>query len=187
VLRPLREFGSPLADNIQPMAYTTLQSSPDAGFPPGRRHYWKSSYLKDLSDEAIEVMVGFVSEMPSPTTGVGLQQMHGAASRVDPTATAFPHRDEHYDFLILSQWADPAESERNVEWTRSFFEAMEPFFEEGVYVNNLGDEGEDRVKAAYGTNYGRLLALKGKYDPTNLFCLNQNIRPPAQAASGAVS
>jgi hypothetical protein len=187
LLRPLREFGSPLADNIQPMAYTTLQSAHDAGFPPGRRHYWKSSYLKDLSDEAIEVMVGFVSEMPSASTGVGLQQMHGAASRVDPTATAFPHRDEHYDFLILSQWADPAESERNVEWTRSFFEAMEPYFEEGVYVNNLGDEGEDRVKAAYGANYERLLALKGKYDPTNLFRLNQNIRPPAQAASGAVS
>src|SRR5829696_6765614 len=152
VLRPLREFGSPLADNIQPMAYTTLQSAPDAEFPPGRRHYWKSSYLKDLSDDAIEVMIRFVSEIPSPTTGVGLQQMHGAASRVDPTATAFPHRDEHYDFLILSQWADTAESERNVEWTRSFFEAMGPFFEEGVYVNNLGDEGEDRVKAAYGAN-----------------------------------
>ncbi len=186
-LRPLREFGSPLADNIQPMAYTVLQSAPDPGFPPGRRHYWKSSYLKDFSDEAIEVMVGFVSEMPSPTTGVGLQQMHGAASRVDPTATAFPHRDEHYDFLILSQWADPAESERNTEWTRSFFEAMGPFFEEGVYVNNLGDEGEDRVKAAYGANYERLLALKGKYDPANLFRLNQNIGPPAQATSGAAS
>ena len=186
VLRPLREFGSPLADNIGPMAYTALQSAPDAGFPSGRCHYWKSSYLKDLTDEAIEVMVGFVSEMPSPTTGVGLQQMHGAASRVEPTATAFPHSDEHYDFLILSQWADPAESERNVEWTRSFFEAMEPFFEEGVYVNNLGDEGEDRVKAAYGDNYERLLALKDKYDPTNLFRLNQNIRPSIQATSDAV-
>jgi FAD binding domain/Berberine and berberine like len=179
VLGTLREFGSPLADTVQPMAYTTLQSAPDAGFPPGQRHYWKSSYLKDMSDEAIEVMVRFVSEMPSPTTGVGLQQMHGAASRVDPTATAFPHRDEHYDFLILSQWADPAESERNVEWTRSFFEAMEPFLEDDVYVNNLGDEGEDRVKAAYGANYERLLALKGKYDPTNLFRLNQNISPTA--------
>jgi hypothetical protein len=187
VLRPLREFGSPLADNIQPMAYTTLQSAPDAGFPPGRRHYWKSSYLKDLSDDAVEVMVRFVSEMPSLTTGVGLQQMHGAASRVDPTATAFPHRDEHYDFLILSQWADTAETERNVEWTRSFFEAMGPFFEEGVYVNNLGDEGEDRVRAAYGANFERLLAVKGKYDPTNLFRLNQNIRPPAQAAGSVVS
>src|ERR687897_8769 len=187
VLRPLREFGSPLADNIEPMAYTTLQSAPDAGFPPGRRHYWKSSYLKELSEEAIEVMVEYVSEIPSSATGVGLQQMHGAASRVDPTATAFPHRDEHYDFLILSQWADPAESERNVEWTRSLFEAMDPFFEEGVYVNNLGDEGEDRVMAAYGANYGRLLALKGKYDSTNLFRLNQNINPPTETASSPVS
>jgi FAD/FMN-containing dehydrogenase len=186
VLRPLREFGSPLADNIEPMAYTTLQSAPDAGFPQGRRHYWKSSYLKELSEEAIEVMAEYVSEIPSPATGVGLQQMHGAASRVDPTATAFPHRDEHYDFLILSQWADPAESERNVEWTRSLFEAMDPFFGEGVYVNNLGDEGEDRVMAAYGANYGRLLALKGKYDPTNLFRRNQNIKPPTETASSPV-
>jgi FAD/FMN-containing dehydrogenase len=187
MLRPLREFGSPLADNIEPMAYTALQSAPDAGFPPGRRQYWKSSYLKELSQEAIEIMAEYVSEMPSSATGVGLQQMHGAASRVDPTATAFPHRDEHYDFLILSQWADPAESEKNVEWTRSLFEAMKPFFEGGVYVNNLGDEGEDRVREAYGANYERLLALKGKYDPTNLFRLNQNIKPPTKAASSPVS
>jgi hypothetical protein len=187
VLRPLREFGSPLADNIQPMAYTTLQSAPDARFPPGRQHYWKSSYLRELNDNAVEVMVQFVSEIPSPTTGVGLQQMHGAASRVDPTATAFPHRDEHYDFLILSQWVDPAESERNVEWTRSLFEAMEPYFEGGVYVNNLGDEGEDRVREAYGANYERLLALKGKYDPTNFFRLNQNIKPPTETTSSPVS
>jgi FAD/FMN-containing dehydrogenase len=187
VLGPLREFGSPLADNIEPIAYTTLQSAPDAGFPQGRRHYWKSSYLKELSKEAIEVMAEYVSEMPSPATGVGLQQMHGAASRVDPTATAFPHRDEHYDFLILSQWGEPAESERNVEWTRSLFGAMEPFFGGGVYVNNLGDEGEDRVREAYGANYERLLALKGKYDPTNLFRLNQNIKPPSEAASSPVS
>jgi hypothetical protein len=132
-------------------------------------------------------MAEYVSEIPSPATGVGLQQMHGAASRVDPTATAFPHRDEHYDFLILSQWADPAESERNVQWTRSLFEAMEPFFEGGVYVNNLGDEGEDRVREAYGANYERLQALKGKYDPTNLFRLNQNIKPPTETASRPVS
>src|ERR687893_2316288 len=185
VLRPLRTFGSPLEDSIQPMPYQTLQSAPDAGFPLGRQHYWKSSYLKHLSDEAIEVMLRFVAEMPSSISGVGLQQMHGAASRVDPAATAFPHRDEHYDFLILSQWADPAESERNVEWTHSFFEAMEPFFEEGVYVNNLGEEGEDRVREAYGENYGRLVALKDKYDPTNFFRLNQNVMPTAQ--SGAMS
>jgi hypothetical protein len=89
--------------------------------------------------------------------------------------------------LILSQWADPAKSESNVEWTRSLFEAMKPFFEGGVYVNNLGDEGEDRVREAYGDNYERLLALKGKYDPTNLFRLNQNIKPPTEATSSPVS
>src|SRR5215212_430361 len=185
VLRPLRTFGSPLQDNIQPMSYRTLQSTPDVGFPFGRQHYWKSSWLKHLSDEAIEVMIRFVAEMPSPISGVGLQQMHGAASRVDPAATAFRHRDEHYDFLILSQWADPSDSEENIQWTRALFEAMQPFFETGVYVNNLGEEGEDRVKEAYGAHYERLVALKDKYDPTNLFRLNQNVRPTAQ--SGAPS
>ena len=183
VLHPLRTFGSPLEDNIQPMSYQTLQSAPDAGFPLGRQHYWKSSWLKHLSDEAIEVMLRFVAEMPSSISGVGLQQMHGAASRVDPAATAFPYRDEHYDFLILSQWADRSDSEENIRWTRAFFEAMQPFFESGVYVNNLGEEGEDRIKEAYGAHYERLVALKDKYDPTNLFRLNQNIRPTAQSAA----
>jgi FAD/FMN-containing dehydrogenase len=185
VLRPLREFGSPLEDSIQPMPYRTLQSAPDPGFPLGRQHYWKSSYLKHLSDEAIEVMLQFVAEMHSSSSGVGLQQMHGAASRVDPAATAFPHRDEHHDFLILSQWADLTDSEENIRWTREFFEAMQPFFEKGVYVNNLGEEGEDRVREAYGENYGRLVALKDRYDPTNLFRLNQNIKPTAQSGAPA--
>ena len=183
VLHPLRTFGSPLEDIIQPMSYQTLQSAPDAGFPLGRQHYWKSSWLKHLSDEAIEVMLRFVAKMPSSISGVGLQQMHGAASRVDPAATAFPYRDEHYDFLILSQWADRSDSEENIRWTRAFFEAMQPFFESGVYVNNLGEEGEDRIKEAYGAHYERLVALKDKYDPTNLFRLNQNIRPTAQSAA----
>ena len=183
VLRPLRAFGSPLEDNIQPMPYRTLQSAPDAGFPVGRQHYWKSSWLKHLSDEAIEIMLRFVAEMPSPVSGMGLQQMHGAASRVDPSATAFQHRDEHYDFLILSQWADALDSEENIRWTREFFEAMQPYFEKGVYVNNLGEEGEDRVREAYGAHYERLVALKDKYDPTNLFRLNQNVRPTARSGT----
>jgi hypothetical protein len=185
VLRPLRAFGSPLEDGIRPMAYTALQSAPDEGFPPGQQHYWKSSNLEHLSDEAIEVMVWLVKEMPSPSSGVGLQQMHGAASRVDPAATAFPHRDEHYDLLILSQWANPADSEENVRWTRELFEAMQPFVGKGVYVNNLGEEEGDRVKEAYGEHYERLVALKDRYDPTNLFRLNQNVKPTAH--SGATS
>jgi hypothetical protein len=177
VLRPLRAFGPPSEDGIQPMAYRALESAFDAGWPPGRQHYWKSSWLKDLSDEAIEVVVGFATQMPSPTTGVAFQQMHGAAARVDPAATAFPHRGQHYDFLIASNWDDPADSAKNIEWTRTFFEAMQPFLERGVYVNDLGEEDEDRVKAAYGANYERLVALKNKYDPTNLFRITHNIKP----------
>ena len=180
VLRPLRQFGPPLADNIQPMPYRALQSASDAGFPPGQQHYWKGSSLTDLSDEAIEVLLHFVEEdskKAKPTTGVGLQQLHGGASRVDPTSTAYPHREPHYDFLLLSTWGDPANSDENISWTRRFFEAMQPFLERDVYVNNLGEEGEDRVKAAYGVNYERLVALKNKYDPTNFFRMNQNIEP----------
>jgi FAD/FMN-containing dehydrogenase len=177
-VRPLRTFGPPLEDGIQPMPYCTLQSAGDAGFPPDRQHYWKSNWLTDLSDEAIEVMIRFAAEVPSPATGIGLQQMHGVAAHVDPAATAFPHRGSNqYDFLLLSQWTDSADSAKNIEWTRAFFEAMEPFLERGVYVNDLGEEGEERVKAAYGTNYERLVAVKDKYDPTNFFRMNQNIKP----------
>ncbi len=183
VLRPLRAFGPPLEDNIQPMPYRTLQSAFDVRFPSGQQHYWKASYLNGLSDEAIEVMIRFMAQTPSPASGVALQQMHGAASRVPLAETAFPHRNEHYDFMILSQWPDPADSARNIQWTREFFEAMQPHLEGGVYVNNLGEEGEDRVKEAYGAHYERLVDLKNKYDPTNFFRLNHNIKPTAQSST----
>ncbi|MDP8921436.1 MAG: FAD-binding oxidoreductase [Chloroflexota bacterium] len=176
-VRPLRTFGHPLEDGIQAMPYCTLQSAGDAGFPPDRQHYWRSGWLTDLSEDAIDVILRFAAAKPSPATPVGLQQLHGAASRVDPTATAFPHRAQQYELLILSQWADSAESAKNVEWTRAFFDAMQPFLGRGVYVNDLGEEGEDRVRAAYGTNYERLVAVKNKYDPTNLFRANHNIKP----------
>jgi Berberine and berberine like len=117
--------------------------------------------------------------MPSSASGVGLQQLHGAASRIAPSATAFRHRAEQYDFVVLSQWPNPTESERNVAWTRALFEAMQPHLEESVYVNNLGDEGPERVQAAYGESYPRLVAVKKAYDPENLFHANQNIDPAA--------
>jgi FAD binding domain/Berberine and berberine like len=177
VLRPLRTFHRPVDDVIQPVPYAVLQSARDQGFPAGRRHYWKSGWLRDLTVEAIATLTDFLPRMPSSASGIGLQQMHGAASRVAPTATAFAHRAEQYDFLILSQWSDAAESDRNVEWTRALFEAMQPYLEPSVYVNNLGDEGPARVRAAYGQNYPRLAALKQAYDPDNLFRANQNIAP----------
>lgn len=176
LLAPLRALG-PELEAIEPMPYRELQRVPDEGFPSGQQHYWKSGFLTDLSDELIDIMLGFVAAMPSETSGVGLQQLHGAAGRVEPTATAFPHRGNRYDCLILSQWPDPADSQRNIAWTRELFDTIKPFFATGVYVNNLGDEGAERVRQAYGPNYERLVALKTKYDPTNLFRHNQNVRP----------
>jgi FAD binding domain/Berberine and berberine like len=183
VLRPLRTFRSPVDDTIQPMPYTVLQSTRDEGFPSGRLHYWKSGWLRDVTDGAIETLMQFVPQIPSSASGVGLQQMHGVASRVAPSATAFPHRAEQYDFLIGSQWSDANDSDHNVQWTRALFEAMEPHLEESVYVNNLGDEGPGRVQAAYGENYPRLAAVKRTYDPDNIFRANQNIDPFAATAT----
>jgi FAD binding domain/Berberine and berberine like len=182
VLRPLRSFQSPLDDGIQPMPYPVLQSARDEGHPSGRLHYWKSGWLREVTDGAIETLMRFLPQMPSSASGVGLQQLHGVASRVAPSATAFPHRAEQYDFLILSQWSDATDSDGNVQWTRALFEAMRPHLEESVYVNNLGDEGPGRVEAAYGENYPRLAAVKRAYDPDNLFRANQNIDPSTDTA-----
>jgi FAD/FMN-containing dehydrogenase len=175
VLRPLRAFGPPVADTIAAVPYLAWQSAPDAGWPAGRLHYWKAGWLRQLTDAAIETMQRFVPRMPSTASGVGLQRMGGAASQVAPSATAFAQRAEQYDFLITSQWPDPRDSAANVQWTRAFFVAMEPHLESAAYVNNLGVEGQERVRAAYGDNYPRLAALKRTYDPTNVFRLNQNI------------
>ena len=177
VLRPLRTFQAPGEDTVQPMTYAVLQSSRDEGFPFGRFHYWKSGWMRDLTDDAIETLLQFVPSMPSSASGIGLQRMHGVASRIAPTATAFAHRAAQHDFLILSQWSDPADTARNVEWTRELSEAMHPYLERSVYVNNLGDEGQERVQAAYGENYPRLVDVKRKYDPDNVFHANQNIDP----------
>ena len=174
--QPLRGL-NPEPDAITPMPYRTLQAAADDGYPPGQQHYWKSGYLTEIDDELVDVLIEFVTRMPSPASGVGIQQLHGTAARVDPSATAFPHRGDRYDCLILSQWPDPTDSQQNVAWTGELFGALRPFLATGVYVNNLGDEGDDRVRQAYGPNYDRLATLKTEYDPTNLFRHNQNIRP----------
>ncbi|MEW6729945.1 MAG: FAD-binding oxidoreductase [Acidobacteriota bacterium] len=177
ILKPLRTFGSPYSDLFGAMNYVDMQSYLDWGFPSGRMQEWKSSFLPYLSDEAIEVLIEYALIKPSPMSAFVLQHLHGAACRVGPTETAFPHRSEKHDLLIISMWTDPSESEKNITWTREFLEAMQPFLERGVYVNNLGNEGEARIRAAYGPNYERLVTIKNKYDPTNFFRVNQNIKP----------
>jgi FAD/FMN-containing dehydrogenase len=181
VLRPIRAFGPPLADHIGPMAYPALQRLYDAGYPSGLHVYWKSNFLTELSDDAIDTMVAHGATRPSPRCGMALDELGGAVSRVAPDETAFAHRHVRYDLIITGVCTDPAEAEACIRWARECWEAMQPFSTGGVYVNYLGpeaDEGAERVQAAYGpAKYARLVALKNTYDPTNFFRLNQNIKP----------
>jgi len=178
-LRPLREYGPPLADMFQPMPYNTAQRMADSLWPPGLHSYWKSSYLKTLSDDAIDVIVDFFARVPSPQTVIVLEHNGGSAwDSVPDSATAFGHRAWPYNFVVTSAWSDPNDTEKNIAWTRDFFDAMRPFAAQGAYVNYLGaDEGADGLKLAYGGKLERLSALKAKFDPENLFRMNQNIAP----------
>ena len=179
LLAPLRRFGSPIADTIAPIPYVAMQQTFDGSFPHGRLHYWKSGLASRLSDEVIVASVEYAKKVPSPHTVILFAELHGAYSRVGKADTAYFHRDLQYDAIILSSWTDPVNTQRNIDWTRELFAAWEPHLAGAAYVNDLGDEGEERARSAYGNNYTRLAALKAKYDPTNLFQMNQNIKPSA--------
>ena len=176
VLQPLRSFGSPAADLFASMPYVQLQSMFDPLFPPGRHYYTKANFLTQLTDEAIEVFAEYATA-PSTYSAAAIEHLHGAVRRVDVNETAFPHRQFPYNFSIWSGWSDQAESERNIQWTRDFFDAMRPSMAHAVYVNYLEEEGDPLSREAYGQNYKRLASLKTKYDPTNFFRMNHNIRP----------
>jgi FAD/FMN-containing dehydrogenase len=177
VIRPLRSLGSPVQDLLGPMPYVAQQRLFDGAFPAGSYYYAKAGSLADLTDEAIEVFAEYAATKPSPLSGVLVQTVCGAASRVASDATAFPHRRLPYAPVIVSQWLDAATSEKNVGWARDFWKALGPLAGGGVYVNDLSHDDADRVRTAYGPNYERLAALKKAYDPDNLFRLNPNITP----------
>ena len=175
-LAPLRSFGSPLADLVGEMPYLQLQSIIDAVAPAGIRRYWKSGYFTDLTDELLDIFISNVAKRPSPLSPVLFFHIRGAATRVDPQATAFVHRQDQWDSDIISQWTDPADDEKNITWTRNFWKEIEPFTK-GVYVNHLDADDNTRIRNAYGENYKRLQEIKQQYDPGNLFHLNNNIVP----------
>jgi FAD/FMN-containing dehydrogenase len=177
-LQPIKKFGTPILDSIGPTSYEETNRMLDAGFPRGAFNYWKSNFMSELSDPAIDTLVSQFAACPSPMSALVLEHIHGAATRVGVSDTAFPHRREGYNFLVVSEWLHPADNAQNIAWARESYDRMRPSFTPGRYVNYLGDDdGEDAVAAAYGPNYQRLRTLKAKYDPANLFHLNQNIRP----------
>ena len=177
ILAPLRKFGKPVADVIQPMPYTVLQSMLDEGAPAGLQNYWKSSYIPDLNDAVIDTVLSYGARITSPLSAIHVHQLGGAMRRIGDDATAFSNRSSPFLLNIVSSWQDPAENDKHIKWTKDFFAVIHGFAS-GAYVNFLGEEGADRVKEAYGEDkYEKLVALKNKYDPTNFFHLNQNIMP----------
>jgi FAD/FMN-containing dehydrogenase len=179
VFAAARAFGKPLADLVQPMPYTarnTMLDQPNAVH--GIERYWKSGFSRTLGDELIDTLVEGASGFPSPLSAVVLFRVHGAATRVPAADTAFGLRDAQWDLNVLSQWTDPADSARQIEWTRGFWSRVEPLISGSAYVNHLAaDDRPEKVRASYGPNYERLVALKRKFDPKNMLRLNPNINP----------
>jgi FAD binding domain/Berberine and berberine like len=180
VLRPLRTFGPPLADDVAPMPYCKVQTLFDEAFIRGRRYYFKSNFTRSISDAAIATLVEHFATAPSRLSMLYFQQLGNSANRVSATATAFSHRDALCEWGCDAVWTDPVQDGANIRWAREVAEAMRPFTSGSDYVNHIGleaEEGTDRIRAAFGANYDRLVALKNRYDPTNLFRHNQNIKP----------
>lgn len=186
VLRPLKTFGPPLADLITARSYVEMQSFFDVPFTPGQLNYWKTGIIRRPSEAATDTLLEYAQKRPTETSVIFFQQLHGAASRVGASDTAFPHRFDHYSGGPFPIWSDRAHTEKCLRWARECWNALRPFYEPGVYVNDLGEDADERVRTAYGPNYKRLAALKDKYDPTNFFHLNANIKP-SQAAPATIS
>ena len=175
-IKPFRDMG-PVADMVSEMPYPALQSMLDDGFPHGLNVYWRSDFLKGLPDAALDMLVDRFNAITSPLSALLIEQFGGAVARVSADETAFAQRDAMFNLAIISRWADAATAQTHIDWAKASSEAARPFASGGVYVNYLGVEGVDRVKAAYGSKYDKLVAVKTKYDPSNLFSTNQNIQP----------
>lgn len=177
-LRPIKEFGSPVLDAMGPIPYCGLNGMLDAGFPRGALNYWKSSFISELSDDLIDGMLAAFESCPASLSTILLEHIHGAATRVGVSDTAFPHRAPGYNSGVFGVWLDPAQTDAFIRWTRESYQSLAPFMAPKRYVNYLNDdETPDAVAAAYGPNLLRLQQIKKQYDPTNLFHINHNIRP----------
>jgi FAD/FMN-containing dehydrogenase len=177
-LEPFKTWGSPLMVEVGPMPYPVMNTILDEAYPTGALNYWLSSFVTGLSDELIGIATERFASIPSPMSVIFFEHFHGAVTRVGVTDTAVPHRDEGWNLLLPSVWTDPADTEKNIAWTRETFAAMKPHFGSGRWLNYLGDDqANDAIRAAYGPNYDRLVEVKRKYDPENVFHLNHNIVP----------
>ena len=181
--KPIRTFKKAALDFVGPLPQPALQSMFDALYPPGLQWYWRADFVNEINDEAVAQHVRFGNALPSMHSTMHLYPINGAASRVGKKDTAWNYRDATWAQVMVGVDPDPANNEKTISWTKSYYDALHPYSAGGAYVNFLmGDEGEDRVKKTYGENYERLVAIKNKYDPGNLFRVNQNIKPTGKKA-----
>ena len=176
-LEPLRGFGEPYGEHIGTQPYTAWQQSFDPLLTPGARNYWKSHNFRELGDPVIDLMIDAAAKLPSPQGEIFLGLVSGQANRVPKEATAYAHRDAKFVVNVHSRWEQPENDKACISWAREFFNAVAPYATGGVYVNFLTQDETERTQAAYGSNFERLVQLKQKYDPGNLFRINQNIKP----------
>jgi FAD/FMN-containing dehydrogenase len=162
---------------VGPMPYPALNSAFDALYPSGLRHYWKASFVKELTDEAIDAHVEHGSRVPAMTSTMHIYPINGACHRVAPDATAFAYRDANFATVIAGMWPDEADDEQNTAWVRGYYDAIAPYSEEGGYINFMADDDQERIRSNYRGNFERLQDIKRRYDPDNLFRHNQNIMP----------
>lgn len=178
LLQPIKDFGPPALDVIGPTTYGAIQKLFDAAAAPGARNYWRSNFMKELSDDAIGAIVARSDELPRPGTIILVEHLGGAVSRIGENETAFANRGADFNVSVLGSWLDANEDPDNIAWTRRFGDELKSFATGGAYVNYMaGDESAENVRAAYEANFQRLVAVKRKYDPTNFFSGNQNIVP----------
>ncbi|MFT5505387.1 MAG: FAD/FMN-containing dehydrogenase [Gammaproteobacteria bacterium] len=177
-IQKLNQFGNPIMNTLGPISYSELNTLVDSSFPKLALNYWKSSYIKELTNEAIECLVERFKVCPSDMSRIIIDHFHGAAIRPAPSSTAYPNRSEGFYILIISQWMDESDTKKNIEWTRKTYEALSPYMDSGVYSNYMSDdETEARVHSSFGDNYPRLQKIKAEYDPQNRLRGNQNITP----------
>jgi FAD/FMN-containing dehydrogenase len=176
-LQPFHDLAPVAAELVGPMPYPALNSAFDGLVPPGLQHYWKANFVTELTDEAIGAHLEHGPKVPVVNSTVHIYPINGVCHQVAPDATAFAYRDANFATVIAGMWPDPADNQANIGWVRDYYDATAPLSEQGGYINFMADDDQDRIKANYRGNYERLVTVKRKYDPGNLFHLNQNIRP----------
>jgi FAD/FMN-containing dehydrogenase len=177
VLKPLRDVAPIVAEHVGPMPYPALNAAFDGLVPPGLQHYWKANFVTELTDENIDAHLRHGPDVPAVNSTVHIYPINGAAQRVASDATAFGHRDANFATVIAGMWPDPAQNDANIKWVKDYAAATTPHSDEGGYINFMASDDQDRVRANYGANWDRLVEVKRRYDPDNVFHLNQNIVP----------